>query len=144
VANALMSWSTSSPEAVRALALLARSKTDSGGFGTLAANALLNLHTKEAVPVLVQLLDSEVPSRQEQGVRGLSLFVRGAPVLTPEARRAMGYLLEGEQSEFRDAAIAPYLSITPVPTEQLPEHVAAWKAWWTRMSGKLSSAIQSQ
>jgi len=94
------------------------------------------VHTKDAVPSLVKLLSSKEPQLRDAAVRGLSLFVKGTPILTPEKARAMAYFAEGQNEEYLDRAISPYVTIAPVPPEREGEYLSAWSAWWDRMATK--------
>jgi hypothetical protein len=94
------------------------------------------VHTKDAVPHLVRLLSSTDPQLRNPAIRGLSLFVRGAPILTAENVRAMAYFTEGQNGEYLDEAISPYVTITPVSPTTESEYVSAWSAWWNRMATK--------
>jgi hypothetical protein len=103
-----------------------------------AAESLMMIHTRESVPYLVKLLGCADPYVQDAAIRGLSLFVRGAPVITGANLPSMPYLVEGELNEFSDDAISPYVTIIRVPGERTNEYVGAWSAWWGRMSSKWS------
>jgi hypothetical protein len=94
----------------------------------------MKVHTKDAAPVLVDLLDSADGYVQDAAIRGLSLLVRGAPVLTGDKIRGMAYLVNEPDPKLLDEGIAPYVTVTPVPVGQIQEYASAWKAWWSRKS----------
>lgn len=135
IANGLMAWTNPDPTALSALAKIAQS-TNGGRFSRHAVDALMKIHTKDAVPLLAGLLGSADAYLQDAAVRGLGLFVRGAPVLTSTQVKAMAYLTNQPDPELLDEGIAPYITVTPVPSGKIQEYASAWKAWWSRMSGK--------
>lgn len=142
ITNGLMAWTNTEPAALLALRKLARG-SDSMSYRSAALGALMKIHTKETVPAFVEFLDSTDPQLQDAAIRGLSLFVRGVPVLTPEQTRAMAYLADRGNPELLDRGIASYVTVTPVPAGEMQRYVTAWKDWWSRMSGKWSSVPQN-
>lgn len=142
ITNGLMSWTNTEPAALTALRRLAQGR-DSIAYRSAALSALMKIHTKDTVPVLVEFLDSTDPQLRDTAIRGLSLFVREVPILTPEQTRAVAYLADRGNPELMDQGIAPYVTITPVPVGEMQRYVTAWKDWWIRMSGKWSSVPQN-
>lgn len=134
VGFALAGWRNSEPAGLAALGTIAQAP-GGGLLSQSAAQALMMIHTKDAVPHLAGLLTSTDPSLRDAAVRGLSLFVRGAPILSAANLRAMAYLTEGQNREFLDEAIVPYVTITPIPNGKEREYASAWIAWWNRMAG---------
>ena len=134
---ALIGWRSTDPPGLEALGVIAH-LPDWAGLGQVAAQALMMIHTKEAAPQLAKLLAAKDPQLRQTAVRGLSLFVRGAPVLDGPNVRAMAYLAEGQVSEYVDERILPYITITPAPPGREDEYVKAWQEWWGRMSHKFT------
>jgi hypothetical protein len=132
---AVNGWRGSDPAALSALSAIALN-AGADPLHICAAQALMMVHTKDAVPSLVKLLSSKEPQLRDAAVRGLSLFVKGTPILTPEKARAMAYFAEGQNEEYLDRAISPYVTIAPVPPEREGEYLSAWSAWWDRMATK--------
>lgn len=132
-AFAVASWRDADPAALAALGTIAgrAGAADALTFG--AADALMMIHTREAVPHLVKLLLLSDPQLANRAVRGLSLFVNGAPILSGNNIRNMAFLTEGQSREFLDEGIAPYVTISPVPPDRQGEYTGAWLAWWARM-----------
>lgn len=131
-AMALAGWRDADPAALAALGTIAgrAGAADALAFG--AADALMMIHTREAVPHLVKLLSLSDPRLANRAVRGLSLFVNGGPILSGNNVRNMTFLTEGQNREFLDECIAPYVTISPVPPERQGEYTGAWLAWWAR------------
>ncbi len=96
------------------------------------------IHTKGAVYCLLNLLKGSDPAAQDAAIRGLSLFANGVPVLTADAIRRLAHFTTGENSEYVDSAIAPFISVAPVPAEKRAQYVNAWTQWGERMSAKLN------
>lgn len=134
---AVSAWRSSDPEGLAALGRLAN---DVGGssLNHSAAEALMMIHTKGAVPQLVRMLTSKDVALRGMGIRGLSMFVRGVPILTPESIRTMKYLDE-KPSEYWDPGIAPYISITSLPPEREAAFVNAWTSWALRQAQKIAN-----
>jgi hypothetical protein len=132
---ALATWRGAEPAGIAALGAISGT-SDAGALGRAAAEALMMIHTRDAVPFLAKLLTRGDPQSLEVAVRGLSLFVRGAPILTPEKVRAMAYFTEAENREFLDSSIAPYVTVTRIPSGREIDYRDAWIAWWARVSGK--------
>ncbi len=131
---AILGWRGSDPAGLAALGDIA-TQADAG-LGSSAAEALMMIHTKDAVPHLVKLLAKSDSQMRNAAIRGLSLFVRGAPILDGPNIRAMTYLAEGQTPEYVDEKISPYITITLVPPDREDEYVKAWLDWWSRMGPK--------
>jgi hypothetical protein len=71
-------------------------------------------------------------------VRGLSLFVKGVPILSAENVRSMAYFGGEEKPEYLDEAIAPYVSVSGVLAKTESNYISAWSAWWTRMAWRFN------
>jgi hypothetical protein len=135
ISDGLMAWTNPDPAALSALATIAHA-TNGGVFSRHAVDALMKIHTKDAVPLLVGLLGSADAYLQDVAVRGLSLFVRGAPILSGNQVKAMAYLTNRPDPQLLDDGISTYVTVMSVPSGEIQEYVSAWKAWWTRMSSK--------
>lgn len=134
---AIAAWRNSDPAAIAALGAIAQS----GGAEALrgsAAQALMMIHTGEAVPHLARLLSSTDPQLRNAAVRGLSLFVKGVPVLSAENVRSMAYFGGEDKPEYLDEAIAPYVSVSGAPVKTESKYVSAWSEWWTRMAWRFN------
>lgn len=133
---ALTGWRGTDSRDVASLAALAQANVP--GFSEPALQALMMIHTNGAVPSLLNLLKSPDPAIQDAAIRGLSLFVNGAPVLTEDAVKRLAHFTSAENSDYVDSAIAPFISVAPVPAARRVEYVDAWTQWGTRMSAKLN------
>jgi hypothetical protein len=135
VAMSLRGWRSGDPKAVEHLGKIA----GNAYFKPDAAEALSRIHTRDAVPHLVELLDSKDIAVRRSAIHGLSLFVAGVPILTAERTINMVYLGEHEKSEFYDNGIAPYVSVTPVgiPAGPVDQYVTAWRLWWLRTKPRM-------
>ncbi len=134
-AFAIAAWRSSDPAGIAALGAIAQS----GGAEALrgsAAQALMMIHTRDAIPHLAKLLSSTDPQLRNAAVRGLSLFVKGAPVLSGENVRSVAYFGGEDKPEYLDEAIAPYVSVSGAPAGKESEYASAWSAWWTLMASR--------
>ncbi len=122
----------SSPDAVRALGLMA---TKHGSLLTKsAAHPLRIIHTQEAMPFLVALLDDVDPQVQSTALSGICSFILDLPTDTPESRnrimtsepcpRPRWLTDETERNCWLGGGI-PY---TPRPKAVKD----FWRTWWLR------------
>lgn len=137
LALALLAWRSTDPDSLAVLGGLAVSATENP-LRRSAADALMMIHTKVAVPQLARLLDSKDAGIRGAGIRGLSMFVKGVPVLTPANVQTMQYLKEAP-NEFLDEGIARYVTINNVALEKESEFTFAWKLWLNRHANKLAN-----
>jgi len=137
VSFAISAWRNPDAEGLTALGRLA-TQSGENSMTRPAAEALMMIHTKDAVPHLVRLLASKDTVLRGAAIRGLSMFVRGIPILTPENVRTMQYLNE-KPSEYWDPGIAPYVTMIPIPPEKEAAFVNAWTSWSNRMAQKFSN-----
>lgn len=117
------------PEAIKYLGILATSSppTESPGIGMSASEALERLHTKEAVPYLIKLLDDPRDYLRPLAINGLSAYVQGllpvrsdqtiSDAYAPYPLRTVGPLLRHT---------TPHLHTDPGESDA----VAFWKAWF--------------
>jgi hypothetical protein len=119
------------PEGVRALGDMATADSGIPKLAADAAYALRSIHTKESLPYLAKLLDSQDAELRAQAVAGFTLFARNLPIETPAAVVGMAVS--------RPVADAPYK--TPDTdrysnwgrferTEDEQAAVGFWKSWW--------------
>lgn len=120
------------PDAVRAIARLAETDLPIPLLKENASYALRVLHTKEAVPVLIALLDSDEAPVRANALAGICLFVRNAVTVTPDAVRTMSWMSSREPAPLRTAETDRFCWIggTPEEAARLTDHVAFWKDWW--------------
>ena len=131
---AVLGWRRSDPEGLTALGTIATEAEQN--LAWTAAEALMMIHTKDAVPHLVKLLSKPEIQMRNAATRGLSMFVRGVPVLDGPNLRAMAYLAEGDNSGYADDLILPYVTMAPAAPGREDEYVKAWLDWWSRMASK--------
>ena len=128
--SALAACRNNDPEALAALGALAASSPENP-LSRYAAEALMRLHSKLAVPYLVKLLEGQNAGMRAFANQGLSLFVSGVPALTPDKVRPMQHLTK-PPNEFLDEEIAPFVLFNSVAPEVEGEFTSAWKAWSKR------------
>ena len=122
------------PEAIIAIGRLATetSDLDMPSLQRSATRALYNLHTKEAVPALVTLLDSSDPEVGGLALSGLCMFTRNAPLLNVNVSPSdPAWMKSREPAPFRTRETEAYCWMTPAPaTLAPPDRKAFWKQWW--------------
>ena len=96
-----------------------------------AAQALSAIDTKEAMPALITLLDSEDAQVGGHALNGICLFVRNAPVVTPQSIPSGSWRQSREPAPLRTAQTDAYCWIDPLPASWAPRgYIAFWKSWW--------------
>lgn len=96
-----------------------------------AAHALNAIHTKEAMPTLITLLDSDDAEVGGQALNGICLFVRNAPIVTPQSIPSGSWRQSREPAPFRTKDTDAYCWMNPLPASWAPpEYKTFWKSWW--------------
>ncbi len=133
IINSLMAYSNSSDaEAVRALGALAMRDHPEPGLRENAAYALHAIHTKEALPALVALLDDTSDRVRPQALSGLCLFVRNASALTSDSVPSMSWMQIHPPTPFLNPETEHWclLGGTTGPAGDLDAYASFWKSWW--------------
>ena len=106
-----------------------------------AADALMRIHTRDALPFLAQLLDGSDPRTRELAIAGFSRFVENLPIetqfntLNGQSKQPQG------PAPYRTPQTDKYsLSMQSLAGSTLTEaeYVQFWKSWWATMSPKLA------
>jgi hypothetical protein len=138
LAMKISSVRSSGPEAVASLARIAASPD--AGFERSAAVALENIHSRGALPVLVQLLDSNDALARECAMAGLSRFVDNLPIQTPQNIPTGTGLLAQGPAPYRTPATDEYsLSRRQLGAANEAEYLQFWKSWWTAAKDDLAA-----
>lgn len=133
VLSAIMSRRDVSPEAIQALGKISSSSDFDVQFS--AGDALAELHTRDTVPFLAQLLDSPHKMTREAAMRGLSLFVENLPIATPDnVWNGKANIPRPGPAPYRTAETDRYsLSHRRLGSTDDTEYVQFWKSWWAKM-----------
>jgi hypothetical protein len=126
-----------SPVAVKRLAALA---ADAGlpELRPAASRALAAIHTKEALPALAGLLQSNDPEERMTGVFGLSSFANGCPAQTPDNTVSLEYLQFKNPSPYRTHDTMAHFAFRRGPAEQESELTSFWLNWWNAHKSELT------
>ena len=135
----LQSYFNTDPVGVAALGEIAATAEGSDFIAENAAFALVNIHTRDALPHLARLLDSPNPKVQSLAVSGISAFVQGLPVRKPADAISMAWLKPAEKSGYLTDEVRPYLGMGDLRSDRATETVRFWKAWWTSHQQELQS-----
>jgi hypothetical protein len=141
IVQALMGYDNASDAgAVRAIAGLAESDLEIPLLKETASYALRALHTREAVPAFIVLLDSKQSTVRANALAGICLFVRNAVTVSPDAVRTMAWMTAREPAPFRTAETDRYcwMGGPPEGAARATEHVAFWKTWWLEHAGEFA------
>jgi len=116
------------------VSILGRLATDATvGYGMrAAAEALAKIHTKESLPFLTILLDSQDPILRDYAFDGFTRFVRNLPVEKPEMVASMAWRIPQGPAPYRTPQTDQHLGGYGTPVEQHSELVAFWKSWWAQ------------
>lgn len=111
------------------------------GLQRAAANALMYIHTRDTLPFLAKLLESNDATTREFAMRGLSRFVGNLPVTTQENTLSGRASLQQGPAPYRTPDTDRY-SLATRSLDQTPDGEAAflqfWKSWWALMKDKLT------
>jgi hypothetical protein len=139
VCDGVRSVRDATPKAVNDLGAIASSPNRD--IQLAAASALMNIHSPEALPFLVKLLDSRDPTTRQFALTGLSRFVDGLPLATPENMINGEGVLSHGPTPYRTAETMKYsLSTTWLKNAPYPEseYLQFWKSWWETRRGMLA------
>ncbi len=129
----LMSYSNDDGAAVRALGALALCDPAEPGLRENAVYALRAIHTRETLPALVALLDRKEDRVRSYALSGLCLFVRNAPIVTPQSVPSMPWLQSRPPTPLLNAETQRYCLIGGIRERaaDLDAYVSFWKSWWS-------------
>ena len=128
----LMAYANQDPAGVRALADLALREGAVAALRQNAVYALRAIHTREALPALIALLDDHDDRVQPYALSGLCLFVRNAPAVTPQSVPSMSWMQSRQPAPFLTPDTQSYCllggKIDPADADR---YVSFWKSWWS-------------
>ncbi len=106
-----------------------------------AAGALMRIHTRDTLPFLAQLLDSNDPRTRELAMTGFSRFIENLPIETQyNTINAKALMAQGPQP-YRTPETDRYsLSTRQVDPASEPEYLRFWRSWWVTMKDKVMAA----
>ncbi len=138
VASVLSYSNAQDPSAVRALGALAMTGAAPLDLRQNASYALRAIHTRDALPSLISLLDSNEERVVSNALAGICLFVRNAPTVTPQSIPVMSWMTSQQPAPYLTPETQPYCSLGgKVPD---PERYASfWKSWWSAHQGEIES-----
>lgn len=120
---------SSDPVTIQALGSLSTSSNQE--LQWVAAVALANIHSVDTLPLLTGLLDAADRRTRYQAIVGLSRFVDGLPIQTPETTRNFKALYAIGPTPFRTRDTDQYsLSRTATGPDDDSANVNFWKSWW--------------
>jgi hypothetical protein len=129
---------TSDAEAVRALGSLAHLDPQ---LEQQASYALRAIHTKDAMPALVSLLDSGNPAVRKNALWGICLFVRNAPAVTQTSGPSMAWMASQQPAPFLDVVTDARCGQggTLATAGDMDASVSFWKTWWALHAGEIAA-----
>ena len=111
------------------------------GLQRAAATDLALIHTPATLKYLGDLLYSTDPLTQEWAMRGLSRFVNGLPITTPQGTLNGSDLAAAGPTPYRTNETDRYslatrwLATCAEPASAFIQH---WQSWWASMKSKLA------
>jgi hypothetical protein len=115
------------PSGVASLGRIATSPTAPAKLQEAATEALRAIHSPAALPYLGLLVTSNSASLQLPAAQGISYFVNGVGVVTPQSAASMSYLGSGQPSVYYTADTKSHLGYR---TGQEASFIAYWQGWW--------------
>jgi hypothetical protein len=141
VGTAVAGWRSTDPVAIQYLGRIASSSD--GPLQHAGAEALEYIHSRDAVPFLVQLLGSENKPIRELAIRGLSCFVNNLPPTTASNIPNGGWSVPQGPSPYRTPETDKYsLSTRSLGQADDSDYVQFWKSWWESHRVEVSSKPQ--
>jgi hypothetical protein len=105
-----------------------------------AAMALENIHSRDTLPFLVQLLDSADSMARETALSGLSRFVDNLPIHTDQDTVNGTALRPQGTTPYRTPETDKYsLSRRQLGLANEAEYIQFWKSWWARMKDQITA-----
>lgn len=115
------------PSAVAALGRMATSSNASSLLQDASAAALAAIHSLSAVPWLGLLLTSSSNQQQIYGAQGLSYFVNGVGIATPQTMPTLDHLNKRQANPYRTHETDQHIGY---PTGQPEPFIQYWQGWW--------------
>lgn len=128
----------SSPEAVSALGELATTDSIGPGMQLSAVQALAKIHTKESLPYLALLLDSQHDSIRNQAVNGFSRFAMNLPIETPEGVVSLAWATPQGPAPHRTQETDKHIGSYGTPADKQAVNIGFWRSWWAQKKGELT------
>ncbi len=95
-----------------------------------AAYALRSIHTRDTLPYLAQLLDSDSGDLRYDGVIGLASFANNLPMQTRQNVVNMGWLRAESKGAYTTEETLQNLPSKPLFDKEEAKYVGFWKHWW--------------
>lgn len=137
IATAISSYRGSDPLFIQGLGKLISNKSLPTGIREQAGRVLRAVHSKEAVPFLAEMLDSDLTILKYDGVMGLASFALNLPIATPENVTSMNWLRPQPRSESMTYAVTleearGYMPATDTFEKDQTRYTGYWKSWWAK------------
>lgn len=130
-----------SPRNVAALGRLATGANIPEQLQFEAAWALQRIHSREAIPYLIRLLDSAHAGVRQFALSGLSLFAENLGVMTQDSIPTMAWLKPVGPTPYRTRETDKFVGYRGrIPSTVHHEYVAFWKSWWAKYGNEISVA----
>ena len=127
----VLAYRSPDPQGVRILGEMATEKTGVQGLQRAAAQALRAIHTRESLPYLAKLLDSQDSETREHAVAGFTFFALSLPVMTPAVVVSRAWGTPTGETPYRTSEMDRYLHSGRFehPEDEQPT-IQFWKGWW--------------
>lgn len=117
------------PVAIASLGRIATSGKASSMMQESAAYAIVAIHSVTAAPWFGLMLSNPSTAMQIEGARGLSYFVNGTGVSTPQTMRTLDHLNHRQPTAYRTPETDEHIGF---PTGQPEPFVQFWQTWWAQ------------
>jgi hypothetical protein len=129
IANAIGNSHFADPTAVASLGRIATTQSNPILVRTQAARALSTTHTAAAVPWLGALLSDTSAQLRVTAATGLSFFVGGVGVPTPETMPTLSHLNQRQPSAYRTADTDKHIGFGAGDESKFVDY---WISWWAQ------------
>ena len=125
------------PATISVLGRIATTQSLPVGIRNYAAEALAKIHTKDTLPYLAALLDSQDARLRNWAFAGFTRFVDNLPIEKPEMMTTMAWMKPQGPQPYRTADTDRHIASFGASTERNAEYVSFWKAWWSQTKDQL-------
>ncbi len=139
--SAVSDYRSSNPEGVKALGEMVAEEAGILGLRSAAAFSLRSIHSRESLPYLAKLLDSQDAKLRGDAVAGFTFFVNDLPVMTPGVVAGMAWTKPVGKAPYKTPETDRFGSTGSFERPSDAEAYAQfWKTWWAQNKAKLGFA----
>lgn len=124
-------------EGLEAMGVIANNQDAPGYLQRAASFSLRSIHTREALPILVDLLSNANADVRYDAVFGLASYANGFPIATSQNTKPLEYVKSLQDTP--DVQLRDYCPTREQFSKNEERYVTFWRNWWqsARLDGNL-------